>query len=202
MVPFSGEEGLGRFLDLHEAFQTFTNSKFGKQLDYYTYVAGVADFAALPRAQRLTKSYRDYLTALLAYLESFYERTQPLAQLAKHYEKVIVRLGVAVSKWPPSTAHAALAGMDCGEMLMHVHVQSGMLSSSFCSWRRSLLSSGRLAVWWAGRIGGRASKQTALLLRGCWTWMLLTRRTNSRFWVRLVEFKEFAGVCILTTLPK
>ncbi|KAI3432859.1 hypothetical protein D9Q98_010442 [Chlorella vulgaris] len=88
MVPFSGEEGLGRFLDLHEAFQTFTNSKFGKQLDYYTYVAGVADFAALPRAQRLTKSYRDYLTALLAYLESFYERTQPLAQLAKHYEKL------------------------------------------------------------------------------------------------------------------
>ena len=31
MVPFSGEEGMGRFLDLHEHYNTFTNSKFGKQ---------------------------------------------------------------------------------------------------------------------------------------------------------------------------
>lgn len=31
-VPFSGEEAMGRFLDLHELFQTYTNSKFGKQV--------------------------------------------------------------------------------------------------------------------------------------------------------------------------
>ena len=31
MVPFSGEEGMGRFLDLHEHYHTFINAKFGKQ---------------------------------------------------------------------------------------------------------------------------------------------------------------------------
>lgn len=31
---------------------------------------------------------REYLAALVAYLESFYERTQPLAQLGKHWEKL------------------------------------------------------------------------------------------------------------------
>ena len=30
-VAFSGEEALGRFLDLHELFHAYTNSKFGKQ---------------------------------------------------------------------------------------------------------------------------------------------------------------------------
>lgn len=30
-VPFSGEEAMGRFLDLHESYQTFINSKFGQQ---------------------------------------------------------------------------------------------------------------------------------------------------------------------------
>jgi hypothetical protein len=31
VVPFSGEEGMGRFLDLHEHYHTFINAKFGKQ---------------------------------------------------------------------------------------------------------------------------------------------------------------------------
>ena len=59
-----------------------------QQLDYYSYVCSVADFAAIPRHQRLGRPFREYLAALLAYLESFYERTQPLAQLAKQYAKV------------------------------------------------------------------------------------------------------------------
>ena len=88
IVPFSGEEGLGRYLDLHEQQQAFLNSKFGRELDYYTYVASLADFGAIPRQQRLGRPYRDYLSGLLAYLESFYRRTQPLAQLAKQEKKV------------------------------------------------------------------------------------------------------------------
>lgn len=87
-VPFSGEEAMGRFLDLHELFQTYINSKFGKQVDYYTYVCGVVDFGTIPRARRLSKLYRDYLGSLVGYLESFYERTQPLAQLSKQYDKL------------------------------------------------------------------------------------------------------------------
>ncbi|PRW61113.1 splicing factor 3A subunit 3 [Chlorella sorokiniana] len=87
-VPFSGEEAMGRFLDLHELFHTYTNSKFGKQVDYYTYVCSIAEFEAIPRAQRLGRPYREYLQALVAYLESFYERTQPLSQLSRQYEKL------------------------------------------------------------------------------------------------------------------
>lgn len=58
------------------------------QVDYFTYVSSISDFAVIPRPQRLTRPYRDYLAGLVGYLESFYERTQPLAQLSKHYEKV------------------------------------------------------------------------------------------------------------------
>eukprot|EP00955_Chlamydomonas_euryale_P116043 366393-Chlamydomonas_euryale.AAC.2 len=39
---FSGEEGLGRCLDLHEHFQRFVNSKFGKKMEYYEYICSFA----------------------------------------------------------------------------------------------------------------------------------------------------------------
>lgn len=88
-VAFSGEEGLGRYLDLHDHFHAYVNSRFGRQVDYYTYVSScLQDLASVPRAQRLARPYRDYLAALVAYLESFYARTQPLAQLDKQYAKV------------------------------------------------------------------------------------------------------------------
>lgn len=116
------------------------------QVDYYTFVSSITDFDAIPRAQRLGRSFREYLQvgqqwdwlggvgwlhlgfacsqscsvswmvcgrqmgqlllyypapspypcltlslahqALVAYLESFYERTQPLSQLARQYDKV------------------------------------------------------------------------------------------------------------------
>lgn len=51
-------------------------------------MSSVTDFGSIPRAQKLSKQYRDYLSGLVGYLGSFYERTQPLAQLSKHYEKV------------------------------------------------------------------------------------------------------------------
>ena len=57
------------------------------QLDYLSYLGQLAAFSGIPRAQRLSGPYRQYLAALVAYLEGFYERTQPLAQLAKHWDK-------------------------------------------------------------------------------------------------------------------
>lgn len=80
-VPFSGEEALGRCLDLYEHFNAFQNAKFGQQIDYFTYITKLSQFEEIPRAQKLSKPYRDYLEALFSYLESFYERTQPLSQL-------------------------------------------------------------------------------------------------------------------------
>ena len=40
---FAGEEGFGRFLDLHSHYLALINSKFGKrELEYYEYVANLS----------------------------------------------------------------------------------------------------------------------------------------------------------------
>lgn len=54
------------------------------------YLSNLSNFTEIPRHFKLTKAYRDYLQALLEYLEGFYERTQPLASIAKHYKKVLL----------------------------------------------------------------------------------------------------------------
>lgn len=88
-VEFSGEESLGRFLDLHEPFNAFINSNFGRQVDYSAYVASVDSFD-VKRSQRFSKAYRDYLVELRDYLVGFLHRTKPLlaveGQLAKARE--------------------------------------------------------------------------------------------------------------------
>ncbi|KAK9838337.1 hypothetical protein WJX81_005551 [Elliptochloris bilobata] len=87
-VVFSGEEGGGRYLDLHAHFHRFVNAKFGRQLDYAAFVGGVPCTEGVPRALRLGQPYREYLAGLLEYLESFYQRTQPLSSLSKVYAKL------------------------------------------------------------------------------------------------------------------
>lgn len=62
-VDFSGEEGQGRFLDLHEHYHTFINSKFGHSKEqapkeYQEYVSSVTDFAQIPRQNRISRPYR------------------------------------------------------------------------------------------------------------------------------------------------
>lgn len=81
-LSFSGEEGLGRFLDLHELHRAWQNAKFGGHIEYAAYVAALAThLGEVPRAAKATPAYRAYLGDLTAYLESFYQRSQPLAQL-------------------------------------------------------------------------------------------------------------------------
>ena len=57
-VDFSGEEALGRFLDVHEHYNRFINSKFGRQLDYAGYLAALDAFEDVPRPLRASKPYR------------------------------------------------------------------------------------------------------------------------------------------------
>lgn len=87
-IDFSGEEGFGRFLDLIELHQAYMNSKFGQQVDYLTYLRSVTKFSELPPHHRCGKVYKEYLAQLLAYLISFYERTQPLGSLEKAFAKL------------------------------------------------------------------------------------------------------------------
>ena len=77
-VEFTGEEGGGRYLDLHELFRMYTNAPFGAKTDYLTYLDGVAAFSAIPRPKKFHKSYSEYLTALSAYLLDFHRRSHPL----------------------------------------------------------------------------------------------------------------------------
>ncbi len=65
-VEFSGEEGQGRFLDLHEHYHTFINSKFGHSKEeapkeYQDYVTSVTDFSQIPRQHRISRPYRCFL---------------------------------------------------------------------------------------------------------------------------------------------
>lgn len=87
-VEFSGEESLGQHLDLHEHYNFYINSRFGTKMEYYEYLTIVTKFENVPRHHKTTNKYREYIEKLLSYLESFYERAQPLSSLSKHYFKL------------------------------------------------------------------------------------------------------------------
>eukprot|EP00891_Asterochloris_glomerata_P009690 jgi/Astpho2/9690/Aster-03682 len=87
-IEFSGEEGYGRYLDLHEPYHTFINSKFGRQMEYAEYVRTLMAWSEVLRPHRLNKPYRDYLQSLLAYLEGFHERVSPLSNLGATYQRL------------------------------------------------------------------------------------------------------------------
>lgn len=57
-MDFSGEEGGGRYLDLHEHFNDFKNSKFKRDVAYSDYCTSFDDFKETPREQRIGRPYR------------------------------------------------------------------------------------------------------------------------------------------------
>ncbi|GAA5935256.1 hypothetical protein JCM1841_002867 [Sporobolomyces salmonicolor] len=88
---FTGEEGLGRYLDLHELHEQWNNlapaSTSGaasaggwKRLTYLQYLASITSFT-LSLQLKSSPEYSKYLTALLSYLSGFYERVLPLGDL-------------------------------------------------------------------------------------------------------------------------
>lgn len=87
-VPkFSGPEGYGRYVDLHECFLEFINLKRLAKLkpavvmvDYVTYLKTFDQFFNFPRASK-DYQYEEYLDHLTAYLKGFFSRTQPLLNL-------------------------------------------------------------------------------------------------------------------------
>jgi splicing factor 3A subunit 3 len=109
-LQFSGEEMYGRYLDLHEFFNSFVNiiGKKGSMdaaeagaaasdadqatlkpaEDYITYVQQFTHFNRIPRALKFQKAYMQYVESLLRYLISFHERTQPLKSAVKLMEEV------------------------------------------------------------------------------------------------------------------
>ncbi|GAA5996246.1 SF3a splicing factor complex subunit PRP9 [Rhodotorula paludigena] len=88
---FTGDEALGRYLDLHELHDQWNNlappSSSGqasaggwKRYSYLQYLGAVTDFSLSPQL-KASPAYAKYLTDLLAYLSGFYERVLPLGDL-------------------------------------------------------------------------------------------------------------------------
>jgi len=96
-MEFTGEEGLGRHLDLHAHYAAYINARWGaKDTAYSEYVTGlVTHLAAVAKPAKATPGYREYLGALRDYLLSFYSRTQPLAPAGKTMAKVGEEVGAS-----------------------------------------------------------------------------------------------------------
>eukprot|EP01059_Diplonema_ambulator_P001415 TRINITY_DN11195_c0_g1_i1.p1 TRINITY_DN11195_c0_g1~~TRINITY_DN11195_c0_g1_i1.p1 ORF type:complete len:458 (+),score=201.88 TRINITY_DN11195_c0_g1_i1:91-1464(+) len=97
-IRFSGEEGFGRYLDMHHLYNMFmllpfnyeTSDMKGKagydalvglkvrSIDYYDWVKMCTMFHNLPTKSK-NQQYKEYLEAMLKYLADFYSRAQPLA---------------------------------------------------------------------------------------------------------------------------
>ncbi|KAL2556239.1 splicing factor-related [Forsythia ovata] len=88
-IEFSGEEAVGRYLDLHELYNDYINSKFGEQIEYSAYLDVFSQPERISRKLKLTRQYQEYLQKLLEYLIYFFERTEPLQDLGRIFSKVI-----------------------------------------------------------------------------------------------------------------
>ncbi|KAJ0525720.1 putative splicing factor SF3a60 binding domain, SF3A3 domain, splicing factor 3A subunit 3 [Helianthus annuus] len=87
-IQFSGEEAYGRYLDLHELYNDYINSKFGKQIDYSTYLEVFSQPQRIPSSKlQVTRQYREYLRKLTGYLVYFLERIEPLRDLDRLFSK-------------------------------------------------------------------------------------------------------------------
>ncbi|XP_021841180.2 splicing factor SF3a60 homolog [Spinacia oleracea] len=82
-IPFSGEEGLGKYLDLHEFYNVFINSKFGYPLDYTDYI--------------------DYIEGVFEYLVGFLDRTEPLMLLDRVFKNLEAEFENQWKKRPRTT---------------------------------------------------------------------------------------------------
>ena len=81
---FSGEEGHGKYLDLHTHYMSFCNIKKLRQLnlikadDYLTWIQNLDKFALVPLYIKQSSKYDNYVAELSDYLKDFFQRTQPL----------------------------------------------------------------------------------------------------------------------------
>uniref|UniRef100_A0A1J3JT40 Splicing factor 3A subunit 3 n=1 Tax=Noccaea caerulescens TaxID=107243 RepID=A0A1J3JT40_NOCCA len=88
VIAFSGEEGAGRYLDLHDLYNQYINSKFGERVEYSAYLDVFSQPDKIQRKLKFSRQYRKYMEALLEYLIDFFQRTEPLRDLDRILSKV------------------------------------------------------------------------------------------------------------------
>lgn len=87
-IEFSGEEAFGRYLDLHELYNEFINSKFGSLMEYSAYVGTFSQTEKITQSLKATRQYKEYLEHILEYLTYFLRRTEPLQDMQKIFTKL------------------------------------------------------------------------------------------------------------------
>ncbi|CAL4974706.1 unnamed protein product [Urochloa decumbens] len=85
---FGGVDAFGRYLDLHELYNEFINSKFGTPMEYSAYVGCFSQTEKILQSHKKTRQYREYLEHILEYLTSFLYRTEPLQDVEKIFAKL------------------------------------------------------------------------------------------------------------------
>eukprot|EP01136_Pigoraptor_vietnamica_P001698 Opistho-1_new@28669 len=77
MIEFTDEEGFGRYLDLHEHFNTYLNLRGVERVDYITFLQTFDRFFDIPREKK-TQEYQSYVRGLRDYLYDYHTRLNPL----------------------------------------------------------------------------------------------------------------------------
>ncbi|KAG8062356.1 hypothetical protein GUJ93_ZPchr0003g18627 [Zizania palustris] len=87
-IEFTGEEAFGRYLDLHELYNEFINSKFGTPMEYSAFVGTFSQLEKIAHSLKTSRQYREYLEHILEYLTSFLYHTEPLQDIEKIFAKL------------------------------------------------------------------------------------------------------------------
>lgn len=87
LVEFTDEEGMGKFLDLHECYDKFINIKGIEKVDYITYLMTFDHLFEIPK-ERKNADYKRYLDALAEYLHGYILRVKPLFDVDNELSKV------------------------------------------------------------------------------------------------------------------
>ncbi|KAG0140244.1 hypothetical protein CROQUDRAFT_665461 [Cronartium quercuum f. sp. fusiforme G11] len=141
---FTGEEMLGRYLDLHLHHDAYNNlsPSANKRLAYIAFIDSFDKFDLLPRSTKSKTEYETYLRNLHEYLVSFHKRIRPMHDLDADLAAVRTDFEEkwttgAVSGWEDLTAPATAttgepAGIWCAacsklyskETVYNAHLQS------------------------------------------------------------------------------
>ncbi|KAJ2742116.1 Pre-mRNA-splicing factor sap61 [Coemansia sp. BCRC 34301] len=103
---FSGEERLGRYVDLHEQHELYLNlADSGHRLTYLEYLVGLHRLETYPRRNKQREEYLQYLKSLREYFEGYFVRAMPLFDVSKALEE-------AAAKFAGDWAAGKVAGWE------------------------------------------------------------------------------------------
>ncbi|KAJ2000104.1 Pre-mRNA-splicing factor sap61 [Coemansia thaxteri] len=75
---FSGEERVGRYVDVHEQHEHYLNLKDAPRVTYLEYLDRLHQFETYPQKHKLQPAYRQYLRGVREYFEGYFSRAMPL----------------------------------------------------------------------------------------------------------------------------